>query len=64
MLPIATYEMVRKLNEERRERSMRKFWWRHVDSGSETTLSPWLRDAEVIELAFGTHCDAEEPLGA
>jgi hypothetical protein len=64
MLPMTTYEMVRKMNEERRERSMRKFWWRHRDSDPGTGASPWLQDAEVIELVFGTHCGVEEPLGA
>lgn len=64
MLPITSYEMVRQMNEERREKSLRRFWWRHQDPGPETTLSPAQRDAEVIELMFGTLCDAEEPLGA
>lgn len=61
MLPIIGYEMIRQRNEERRERSMRRFWWRYtsVDAPVDTTPS-----ADVVEVVFGTHCDLEEPVGA
>lgn len=64
MLPISSYDMVRQINEERRAKSLRKFWWRHQRPEEDTIVSPWIRQAEVIEVVFGTHCDAEEPIGA
>jgi hypothetical protein len=61
MLHMITYELIRQRNEERRERSLRRFWWRYTrtDDMVETT-----RDADVIELAFGSSCQMEEPIGA
>lgn len=64
MLPLATYEMIRQRNEERRARSMRRYWWRYAMPETETAPPMVARDADVIELVFGAHCDAEEPIGA
>ncbi len=64
MLPITSYEMVRRMQEERRERSLRRFWWRYREPELEPPVSPWIREAEVIELVFGARCETEEQLGA
>ncbi len=64
MLPMTGYEMVRRMNEERRERSMRNYWWKHREPVVEPPLAPDSGDADVIELVFGARCDVEEPIGA
>ena len=61
MLPMVSYDMIRKSNEERRERSLRRFWWRYRD---EEIVAQPIREADVIELAFGARCEMEEPIGA
>ena len=68
MLPLISYEMIRQRNEERRQRSLSRYWWRYVRS-DEMVPEPALiaepvRDADVVELVFGTHCGVEEPIGA
>ena len=62
MLPIISYEMIRQKNEERRERSIKRFWWRHAPTDEVPAVDG--PGADVIEVAFGTHCGMEEPLGA
>jgi hypothetical protein len=62
MLPMVSYEMIRQRNEERRARSLRRFWWRYSE-GEKAVPRP-AGGADVIEVAFGTRCDLEEPLGA
>jgi hypothetical protein len=64
MLPLVTYEMIRQMDEERRARSMKRFWWRHLQPETDTATPIVTRDADVIELVFGARCDAEEPIGA
>jgi len=65
MLPLVTYEMIRQRDEERRTRSLKKFWWRYVEPvDAPGTPSSSIADAEVIELVFGAHCEIEEPIGA
>jgi hypothetical protein len=65
MMRLVTYEMVRHLDEERRARSMKRFWWRHAQLATETVMPTVTPDADVIELVFGARCDAaEEPIGA
>jgi hypothetical protein len=58
---MVSYDMIRKSNEERRERSLRRFWWRYRD---EEIVTRPMREADVIELAFGPRCEMEEPIGA
>jgi len=64
MLPLVTYDMIRQMNEERRARSMRRFWWRYRQPETEIGTSEVAHDAELFELTFGAPCDAEEPIGA
>jgi hypothetical protein len=65
MFSLVTYEMIRQMNEERRAKSLQKFWWRHVDQSPHPVAVPTTADAaEVIELVFGAHCEAEESIGA
>ncbi|HSJ83419.1 MAG TPA: hypothetical protein VLA91_06340 [Acidimicrobiia bacterium] len=61
MLPMVSYEMIRQRNEERRARSLRRFWWRY---GKGEAVPEPAGGADVIEIAFGTRCDLEEPVGA
>ncbi|HET9203306.1 MAG TPA: hypothetical protein VFP67_09230 [Acidimicrobiia bacterium] len=61
MLPSAGFEMIRHLDEELRQVSLRRFWWKYVAQDPEPAR---ITEAEVIELVFGPHCEAEEPLGA
>jgi carbamate kinase len=53
--------MIRHLDEELREISLRKFWWRHVKPDPEPER---ITEAEVIELVFGPQCEAEGSIGA
>jgi hypothetical protein len=62
MLPMVSYEMIRQRDEERRARSLRRFWWRYGD-GEEGVPVP-AGGADVIEVAFGARCDLEESVGA
>lgn len=62
MLASAGFQMIRHLDEELRQASLRKFWWRYVPSEPEPVMRP--SEAEIIELAFGSQCEMEEPLGA
>jgi carbamate kinase len=55
------FEMIRHLDEELREISLRKFWWRHVKPDPEPER---ITEAEVIELVFGPQCEAEGSIGA
>jgi len=59
VLPLVTYELIRQMDEERRDRSLRRFRWRLA--GTEVVPAG---DADVIELAFGPRCEMEEPIGA
>jgi len=61
VLPLATYELIRQMEEERRDRSLRRFRWRFAGTGAEVESAGV---ADVIELAFGTRCEMEEPIGA
>jgi hypothetical protein len=58
------FEMIRHLDEGRRQASLRRFWWRYAPP--EPALRPVIpeSEAEIIELVFGPHCEAEEPMGA
>ena len=65
VLPLVTYELIRQMEDERRDRSLRRFRWRFA--GTEAEVVPvGVADgvADVIELAFGAHCEMEEPIGA
>lgn len=62
MLESAGFQMVRHLDEELRQSSRRRFWWRYVQP--EPAPIPPTDDAEIIEFAFGSQCEVEEPLGA
>jgi hypothetical protein len=62
MLPLVAYELIRQRNEERRARSLRRFWWRYSQDGEEALDTTG--GADVIEVFFGTSCDLEEPVGA
>lgn len=62
MLASAGFEMIRHLDEELRQSSFRKYWWRYVRPEPEPGAP--VREADVIELAFGSQCEMEEPLGA
>ena len=64
MLPLVTYEMVRQLNEERRARSLKRFWWRYVQPEPTVTVPQSVQVADVIEWVFGAHCETEESIGA
>jgi hypothetical protein len=64
VLPLVTYEMVRQLNEERRARSLKRFWWRYVPPEPTVTVPQSVQVADVIELVFGAHCETEESIGA
>ena len=64
MLPLVSYEMVRQLNEERRARSLKRFWWRYVQPEPTVTVPQSVQVADVIELVFGAHCETEESIGA
>jgi hypothetical protein len=64
MLASAGFEMIRHLDEELRQVSMRKFWWKYVRSDSEPAPVQHFAEAEIIELVFGPHCEEEEPMGA
>jgi hypothetical protein len=64
MLALVTYDMIRKLNEERRESSIRRFWWRYGTGPEESRLPLPTPEAMVIEMVFGAQCEAEEPIGA
>ena len=62
MLASAGFQMIRHLDEELRQVSLRKFWWRYVQPEPEPVTPT--NDAEIIEFAFGSQCEVEEPLGA
>lgn len=64
MLPSAAFQMIRQLDEEMRQVSMRKFWWKYVRSDPEPEPIEHITEADIIELVFGPHCEVEEPLGA
>jgi len=64
MLPSASFQMIRHLDEELRQVRMRKFWWKYVRPGPEPAPVEHINEAEIIELVFGPHCEVEEPLGA
>ncbi len=64
MFPLVSYEMVRQMNEERRERSLKRFWWRHVESDASVAVHSSGHDADVIELVFSAHCQVEDSIGA
>jgi hypothetical protein len=64
MMHPAGFEMIRRLDEERREISLRRFWWRHVRPDPEPERPAPITDAEIIELVFGPQCEAEGSIGA
>lgn len=64
VLPLVTYELVRQMEEERRDRSLRRFRWRFARTEAEMMPVGVDGVADVIELAFGTRCEMEEPIGA
>jgi hypothetical protein len=49
------------MEDERRDRSLRRFRWRFAGTEAEVVTAGV---ADVIELAFGTSCEMEEPIGA
>ena len=61
VLPLVTYELIRQMEDERRDRSLRRFRWRFAGTEAEVESAGV---ADVIELAFGTRCEMEEPIGA
>jgi hypothetical protein len=58
------FEMIRHLDEEIRQVSLRRFWWRHVRPDPEPERPESITEAEIIELVFGPHCEAEGSIGA
>jgi hypothetical protein len=58
------FEMIRHLDEEIRQASLRKFWWRHVRPDPVPERPEPISEAEIIELVFGPHCEAEGSIGA
>jgi hypothetical protein len=61
--------MVRQVNEERMERSLKRFWWRHVEPDASVAIlssahDSSAHDADVIELVFSAHCEVEDSIGA
>jgi hypothetical protein len=62
MLASAGFQMIRHLDEELRQVSLRKFWWRYV-APEPVPVRP-APEAEIIELFFGMQCEVEEPRGA
>jgi hypothetical protein len=64
MMYPAGFEMIRRLDEERREISLRKFWWRHVQPDPEPVRPEPITEAQIIELVFGPQCEAEGSIGA
>jgi hypothetical protein len=64
MMHPAAFEMIRHLDEERRQVSLRRFWWRHVKADPEPARPEPIREAEIIELVFGPQCEAEGTIGA
>jgi len=64
MLPSAGFEMIRHLDGELRQVSMRQFWWKYVRPDPESVPLEHVSEGEVIELVFGPHCEVEEPMGA
>lgn len=61
VLPLATYELIRQMEEERRDRSLRRFRWRFAGTEAEVESAGV---ADVIELPFASRCEMEEPIGA
>jgi hypothetical protein len=64
MMHPAAFEMIRHLDEELRQVSLRKYWWRHVRVDPEPERLEPISEAEIIELVFGPHCEAEGSIGA
>jgi hypothetical protein len=64
MMHPAAFEMIRQIDEELRQTSLRRNWWRHVRPDPEPKRPEPITDAEIIELVFGPHCDAEGSIGA
>ena len=64
VFPLVSYEMVRQMNEERRERSMKRFWWRHIEPDASVAVLSSAQNADVIELVFSAHCEVEDSIGA
>ncbi|HEY5890487.1 MAG TPA: hypothetical protein VIW94_07295 [Acidimicrobiia bacterium] len=57
-----SYEVVRKFNEERLEKSHKK--WQILQSTGDSYLRYEPHDAEIVEIAFGFDCDHVEQMGA
>lgn len=64
MLASTGSEIIRRLEAEARQASIRRFWWRYARPEPQPDPIMMVSDAEVIELVFGPHCEAEEYLGA
>jgi hypothetical protein len=66
VISIFTYEQVRMLDEERRQRSMAQYALRRHRSRADETGSPRqdTTSTEVIELTFGARSRNTEQLGA
>jgi hypothetical protein len=64
MMHPAGFEMIRYLDEQIREASLRKFWWRHVEPDPAPQRSEPTPEAEIIELVFGPQCGTEGSIGA
>lgn len=58
------FEMIRHLDEELRQVSLRKFWWRYVKPDPEPERHEPITDAEIIEIVFGPQREAEGSIGA
>jgi hypothetical protein len=63
MMHPAAFEMIRHLDEDLRQVSLRRFWWRHVQPDPEPERPEPISEAEIIELVFGPH-EAEGSIGA
>jgi hypothetical protein len=63
MIYPTNYDLVKRLTEERRARSLAKYELFHRRAPEAHPSFTEERDAEVIELTFGAQCESE-PIGA
>lgn len=60
---LTSYDLVKRLTEERRARSLARYELFHRGTPEVHPSSTAEHDAEVIELTFGAQCESE-PIGA
>ena len=57
-----SYQDIKRIDEQRRARSMAKYRVRKMLEPAPVHMPT--READVIEVTFGTYCDREERMGA